>query len=109
MQAIHNHTAQGGLSSHEEVSFLSLLVNLASCFEQINPRLQRHFMTFAIGMPSPTSLYTILETFLEGHLHQSYDGKRFQAAVTQVCPSLIKGALSLHQEVLGRLETTWEY
>jgi dynein heavy chain len=34
----------------------------------INPRLQRHFFTLAIGFPGPTSLHTIYSTFLEGHL-----------------------------------------
>ena len=66
---------------------------------QINPRLQRHFLVFAIGMPSPTSLLAIFETFLEGHLRQEVQGKRFQVGVVQVCASLIKGALSVHKEV----------
>lgn len=66
---------------------------------QINPRLQRHFLVFAIGMPSPTSLLAIFETFLEGHLRQDIQGKRFQVGVVQVCASLIKGALSVHKEV----------
>ena len=34
----------------------------------INPRLQRHFVTFANGMPGPESLMTIFSTFLDGHL-----------------------------------------
>lgn len=50
-------------------------------------------------MPSPTSLLAIFETFLEGHLRQEKQGKRFQHGVVQVCASLIKGALSVHQEV----------
>lgn len=74
-------------------------VPLCVYVHQINPRLQRHFVAFAIGMPSPTSLLVIFETFLEGHLRQDHGGKRFQAGVMQVCPSLIKGALSVHQEV----------
>lgn len=50
-------------------------------------------------MPSPTSLLAIFETFLEGHLRQEKQGKRFQVGVVQVCASLIKGALSVHKEV----------
>lgn len=50
-------------------------------------------------MPSPTSLLAIFETFLEGHLRQEVNGKRFQVGVVQVCASLIKGALSVHKEV----------
>lgn len=33
----------------------------------VNPRLQRHFTTFSISMPSDSSLATIYETFLNGH------------------------------------------
>lgn len=51
-------------------------------------------------MPSPTSLLAIFETFLEGHLRQENQGKRFQVGVVQVCASLIKGALSVHKEVI---------
>ena len=35
---------------------------------QINPRLQRNFALFAIGLPGPMSLMTIYQTFLDGHL-----------------------------------------
>ncbi|CAM9153876.1 unnamed protein product [Ectocarpus fasciculatus] len=73
---------------------------------QINPRLQRHFLVFAIGMPSPTSLLAIFETFLDGHLRQEKQGKRFQVGVVQVCASLIKGALSLHKEVSDNFRKT---
>ncbi|CAB1104525.1 unnamed protein product [Ectocarpus sp. CCAP 1310/34] len=73
---------------------------------QINPRLQRHFLVFAIGMPSPTSLLAIFETFLEGHLGQEKQGKRFQVGVVQVCASLIKGALSVHKEVSDNFRKT---
>ncbi|CAM9114065.1 unnamed protein product, partial [Sphacelaria rigidula] len=73
---------------------------------QINPRLQRHFLAFAIGMPSPTSLLAIFETFLEGHLRQDHGGKRFQPGVVQVCSSLIKGALSVHKEVSDTFRKT---
>jgi P-loop containing dynein motor region len=39
----------------------------AGSFE-INPRLQRWFATFAIGLPETMSLHTIYLTFLTGHL-----------------------------------------
>ena len=35
---------------------------------KVDGRLQRHFTTFAIAMPSATSLLTIYQTFLDGHL-----------------------------------------
>jgi len=39
----------------------------------INPRLQRHFMVFAIGFPGQEALLTIFSTFLNGHVKE-FDG-----------------------------------
>ena len=60
---------------------------------QINPRLQRHFVALAIGFPSPTSLLTIYQTFLDGHL------SKFDDAIKALSSNLINGALALHNEV----------
>ena len=38
----------------------------------INPRLQRWFVTFAIGMPQRASLNVIYDTFLNGHLSRGF-------------------------------------
>jgi dynein heavy chain, axonemal len=60
----------------------------------INPRLQRWFATFAIGLPGPVSLMTIYQTFLDGHLHD------FDASLDdKFSITLIKGALALHSSV----------
>ena len=61
----------------------------------VNPRLQRHFSTFAVGMPSATSLLTIFQTFLDGHLKN----EGFSAAVCNLASNLIKGALAVQNEV----------
>ena len=34
----------------------------------VDPRLQRHFATFAVGLPSQESLLEIFSFFLNGHL-----------------------------------------
>lgn len=59
----------------------------------INPRLQRHFFTLAIGFPGPTSLHTIYSTFLEGHL------KPFSEEVQGGAQALLSAALQLHASV----------
>ena len=59
----------------------------------INPRLQRHFLTLAIGFPGPTSLHTIYSTFLEGHL------KSFSEEVQGLATNLLSAALQLHASV----------
>jgi dynein heavy chain len=61
----------------------------------INPRLQRWFCTFAIGMPGPTSLLTIYQTFLDGHLSHNM----FPEEVQEISTNLIKAALGLHAQV----------
>lgn len=78
----------------DDCQYISALNPTAGSFS-INPRLQRHFTTFAIGMPSASSLLTIYQTFLDGHLlSQSFSG-----AIQSISSTLIKGALALHKEV----------
>jgi dynein heavy chain len=71
----------------------------AGCFF-VNPRLQRRFCTFAIGMPNPTSLLQIYETFLGGHLRDWDDG--FKALTSNI----IKSALGLHNLVAAAFRKT---
>jgi dynein heavy chain len=71
----------------------------AGSFE-INPRLQRWFATFAIGLPETMSLHTIYLTFLTGHL------KNFDEEVQNVAKDLVKGAVSLHREVMNNFRKT---
>ena len=66
----------------------------------INPRLQRWFATFAIGLPGSTSLLTIYQTFLDGHL------SRFTEEMQVLSNSLIKAALGLHASVSSTFRKT---
>ncbi|GMH97161.1 hypothetical protein TL16_g13338, partial [Triparma laevis f. inornata] len=74
--------------------YIAAMNPTAGCFF-INPRLQRHFTSFAVGMPSATSLLTIYDTFLSGHLTNN----NFNGALITSAPTLIKGALAVHKEV----------
>ena len=71
----------------------------AGSFE-IDPRLQRWFATFAIGLPETMSLHTIYLTFLTGHL------KKFDEEVQNVARDLVRGAVSLHREVMTNFRKT---
>ena len=68
----------------------------------VNPRLQRHFTTFAVSMPSATSLLTIYQTFLDGHLNNN----GFAGAICNLSSQMIKGALALHKEVAESFRKT---
>ncbi|KAL8008331.1 putative AAA+ ATPase domain, dynein heavy chain region D6 P-loop domain, immunoglobulin-like protein [Plasmopara halstedii] len=68
----------------------------------IDPRLQRHFSTFAMGMPEAPSLVTIYETFLGGHLSGFVD----ELSNSQFINALIKAALSLHASVVSTFRKT---
>jgi dynein heavy chain len=68
----------------------------------IDPRLQRHFTTFAVNMPSATSLMTIYETFLAGHLLS----QGFNGAVSSISSALIKAALAVHKDVSDTFRKT---
>ena len=71
----------------------------AGSFE-INPRLQRWFATFAIGLPDTMSLHTIYKTFLTGHL------KNFSEEIQGVVNEVVKGAVSLHKDIMNNFRKT---
>jgi len=71
----------------------------AGSFE-INPRLQRWFATFAIGLPETMSLHTIFLTFLCGHL------KKFDEEIAALAKDLVRAAVSLHREVMMNFRKT---
>jgi dynein heavy chain, axonemal len=71
----------------------------AGSFE-INPRLQRWFATFAIGLPETLSLLSIYNTFLIGHL------KPFEDEVQGIAKEIVKCAVALHREVMANFRKT---
>ena len=60
----------------------------------INPRLQRHFATFAIVFPSTESLFTIYNSILSDHLDNS--ANKFTFLVRKMCANVVNATLLLH-------------
>lgn len=87
------------LKNISKTQVVSCMNPTAGCFN-INPRLQRWFATFAIGLPGSTSLLTIYQTFLDGHLHNFSDEIKGQST------NLIKAALGLHSMVSSTFRKT---
>lgn len=85
----------------DNCQYIAALNPTAGSF-QVNPRLQRHFSTFAMSMPSITSLHTIYLTFVSGHLNS----QNFRSSVTSVTANLIKGALAIHKDVSDTFRKT---
>eukprot|EP01035_Chromulina_nebulosa_P019234 gene19234-25085_t len=78
----------------DDCQYVAALNPTAGSF-YINPRLQRHFSTFAVGMPSATSLHTIYLTFLDGHLKCT----NFNNSIIGVSGNVVKGALAVHKDI----------
>jgi dynein heavy chain len=87
------------LKNIANTQLLACMNPTAGSFE-INPRLQRWFATFAIGLPDVMSLHTIYQTFLTGHL------KSFNEAVQGVSKDLVRGAVSLHRDIMNNFKKT---
>ena len=62
--------------------------------------MQRHFVSHAIGFPSPTSIMTIFQTFLDGHFAM------FDEEVRVLASPIINGALALHTAVATTFRKT---
>ncbi|DBA02158.1 TPA: hypothetical protein N0F65_004793 [Lagenidium giganteum] len=74
------------------VQFLSCMNPSAGSFF-INPRLQRHFVTFALAQLSVASLQLIYTTFLEGYVAD------FVEDIRKLTANILKAALGLHAQV----------
>merc|ERR1712142_741760 len=61
----------------------------------INPRLQRHFATFAVSFPGAEALKTIYSSILTGHLQQGSFNQQIQRCVNQY----VDAVLQLHTKV----------
>uniref|UniRef100_K3WLS4 AAA+ ATPase domain-containing protein n=1 Tax=Globisporangium ultimum (strain ATCC 200006 / CBS 805.95 / DAOM BR144) TaxID=431595 RepID=K3WLS4_GLOUD len=80
------------LKQIQNVQFLSCMNPSAGSFF-INPRLQRHFVTFALAQLSVASLQVIYTTFLEGYVAD------FVEEIRKMSAQILKAALSLHAQV----------
>merc|ERR1719210_3264923 len=60
----------------------------------INPRLQRHFATFAVVFPGPDALFSIYNNILSDHLDAP--GNKFPFLVRKMCANVVNATLSLH-------------
>ncbi|XP_034940720.1 dynein beta chain, ciliary [Chelonus insularis] len=60
----------------------------------INPRLQRHFIVFAVSFPNNDSLMTIYSSILSQHLANLEH--RFPLCVTEMGDSIVQASLQLH-------------
>eukprot|EP01039_Chlorochromonas_danica_P017655 gene17655-21089_t len=59
----------------------------------INPRLQRHFVTFACQMPQENDLFTIFNTILTGHFYA------FDKKIQSKLKSITEATIALHREI----------
>eukprot|EP00601_Ochromonadales_sp_CCMP2298_P009433 CAMPEP_0173264512 /NCGR_PEP_ID=MMETSP1142-20121109/28018_1 /TAXON_ID=483371 /ORGANISM="non described non described, Strain CCMP2298" /LENGTH=2531 /DNA_ID=CAMNT_0014200063 /DNA_START=20 /DNA_END=7615 /DNA_ORIENTATION=+ len=62
----------------------------------IDPRLQRHFVTFACQMPSDQDLATIFGTILTGHVYN------FDRSVTSRVKNITDATITLHREICAK-------
>ncbi|OHS95209.1 Dynein heavy chain family protein [Tritrichomonas foetus] len=83
------------------VNYVSCMNPTAGSFT-INPRLQRHFSTFALGIPSDNSVKQILSSMLFGHL----DHYQFQQRIRDVAQKCIDTMLAIQREISAKFMPT---
>lgn len=79
------------LKEIHNVQYVSCMNPTAGSFT-INPRLQRHFCTFAVSFPGQDALKTIYTAILSQHLDQS----KFSQAIVKAVPQFIDASMNLH-------------
>jgi len=93
------------LKTVEKCQYVTSMNPTAGSF-QINPRLQRHFMNFAISMPNDASLSQIYQTFMNGHLESAYGSAANKAEMLGMTAKLLKATLVVHKEVAQTFRKT---
>ncbi|XP_030080192.1 dynein beta chain, ciliary [Drosophila hydei] len=79
--------------------------NVVSCMNPsagsftINPRLQRHFCSFAVNQPSQEALFHILNSILSQHLENPQH--KFDKNIIKECTALVNTAIALHLKVVS--------
>lgn len=99
---MRQHIDHGSWFDRSDMSLKKLIVDClyVACMNHksgsfyIDPRLQRHFVTFACTMPSEADLTTIFGTILNGHLF-NFDKKVQNQAV-----KITEATITLHKEIL---------
>ncbi|KAH8098853.1 hypothetical protein JL720_1823 [Aureococcus anophagefferens] len=91
------------LKTVEKCQYVAAMNPTAGSFH-VNPRLQRHFTTFAVSMPSDQSLGIIYETFLSGHINNVFTNTA--AEMMNMLPKIIKTTLLVHKDVSENFRKT---
>ena len=82
------------LKDISNVQYVSCMNPTAGSFT-INPRLQRHFATFAVSFPGNEALKTIYSSILTGHLEQN----KFPTSIIKGVNQFVDSVITLHQRV----------
>ncbi|KAI0977659.1 hypothetical protein GJ496_008262 [Pomphorhynchus laevis] len=66
----------------------------------ISPRLQRHFITFAMSFPSKEALQTTLASILYGHMTSRKEAEyQFSSDMKAFIPAFVEGTISIHSRI----------
>ncbi|GLE01105.1 hypothetical protein PINS_up009918 [Pythium insidiosum] len=83
----------------QDVQLVAAMNHKAGAFS-INPRLQRHFATFAVATPSRGDLSTIFSTLLTAQL------QGFADKLKRLAPALVTASIELYQDVRANFVPT---
>lgn len=76
--------------------FISCMNPTAGSFT-IDPRLQRHFCTFAVDFPNADAMFHIYNNILSQHVGNS--ANKFPSKVQSICESIVRAAIALHRRM----------
>ncbi|KAI0982004.1 hypothetical protein GJ496_010034, partial [Pomphorhynchus laevis] len=66
----------------------------------ISPRLQRHFITFAMSFPSKEALQTTLASILYGHMTSRKEAEyQFSSDMKAFIPAFVEGTIAIHYRI----------
>ena len=92
---IYNIRSKLTLKNIHNIQYVASMNPTAGSFT-INPRLQRHFATFAVAFPGPDALFTIYNAILSGHLENA--SNKFPYLVKRLGEKIVNATVQLHKK-----------
>lgn len=84
------------LKDIQNCQFVSCMNPVAGSFT-IDPRLQRHFCTFAVNVPGTDAMFHIYHNILSQHVENPMNN--FSKKIVAICESVVRAAIALHQRM----------
>ena len=85
----------------QNVQYIACM-NPSSGSSTIDPRLHRHFITFAVNTPNVDNQRQIFEFWLQRH----FENLNFSSHVTSMVPAIVSASIAIHNNICSQFQSS---